>query len=475
MSIGESKWYLSSPDKLSDSLVFPMKRISLVLWLLFIAWLATGVQAQTPADQPTPKPAPALETRPRTTAAPAATIKEHPVAETDSGSPDSSLGTVVGTDPEARPQVAGPAATERRAEPAAASALLLSPPQIQARISEAERLLKSRPAPTALTSPATDQVTLAVLDRTTARIHLATLYKETFLTKGSELTLPSSLGTPLTVRILRANGVNTAVAVFDNQGRSLVPLVVEFPIEKRGVFREMAYYTSAHPALLSPDLTRSGRAYVHSMIDLAVKRLREHGTLISPQIIDVAERLCLVEHVDHDRFRNENRQALFDEIYSLFALNEPDTYRYSVSSAGAGGMVQMIPWAYNLVRQRHPGVGLMPDFVSGMRNHANALQAMLLYMQDTWNDLAANEDVQYALSARLATQIELLAAGYNSNAARLPLYLRRGGSSWRTLIPRETQMYLQIYKSVEGLVPQSARAPVTSTSRNPEPGRSHSL
>ena len=220
--------------------------------------------------------------------------------------------------------------------------------------------------------------------------------------------------------MLRANGVNTAVAVFDSQGRSLVPLVVEFPIEKRGVFREMAYYTSAHPALLSPDLSRSGRAYVHRMIDLAVARLREKGTFISPQIVDVAERLCLVEHVDHDRFRLENRLALFDEIYSLFALNEPDTYRYSVSSAGAGGMVQMIPWAYNLVRQRHPGVGLTPDFVVGMRNHANALQAMLLVHAGHLERSGANEDVQYALSAKLATQTELLAAGYNSNAARLP-------------------------------------------------------
>jgi hypothetical protein len=193
------------------------------------------------------------------------------------------------------------------------------------------------------------------------------------------------------------------------------------------------------------------------MIDLAVKRLREKGTFISPQIVDVAERLCLVEHVDHERFRLENRAALFDEIYSLFALNEPDTYRYSVSSAGAGGMVQMIPWAYNLVRQRLPGVGLIPDFVVGMRNHGNALQAMLLYMQDTWTDLAASEDVQYALSARQATQVELLAAGYNSNAARLPLYIRRGGVSWRTLIPRETQIYLQIYKTLEGIVPQKSR------------------
>lgn len=348
---------------------------------------------------------------------------------------------------------------------------VLSPSQIQARIAEAERLLKSRPLLTAKTSPSIDLVTLAVLDSNPSRIHLVTLYKEMFLAKGSELTVPSSLGTQLNVRIVRANGVNTAVTIFDNQGRSLVPLVVEFPIERGGAFREMAYYTSAHPALLSPDLSRSGRAYVHRMLDLAVKRLRDKGTFISPQIVEVAERLCLVEHVDHGRFRLENRVALFDEIYSLFALNEPDTYRYSVSSAGAGGMVQMIPWAYNLVRQRHPGVGLTPDFVLGMRNHGNALQAMLLYMQDTWNDLAANEDVQYALSAKLATQTELLAAGYNSNAARLPLYIRRGGASWKTLIPRETQIYLQIYKALEALVPQKMHTGAPSPATGSKPAR----
>jgi hypothetical protein len=431
-----------------------MKRISFAALLLVIACSLAAAQTQAPQTK-TPSPSP--EPWPRVSAplAPIARPAERQsVPDSEENEVTSPQGTVVGSKPESRPQVGGPAATERRPEPLAASARVLSPPQIQSRIAEAERLLRSRPFQTAKTSPAIDLVTLAALDRSTSRIHLVTLYKETFLTKGSELTVPSSLGTSLSVRVLRANGVNTAVAIFDSQGRSLVPLVVEFPIEKRGVFREMAYYTSAHPALLSPDLSRSGRAYVHRMLDLAVKRLREKGTFISPQIVDVAERLCLVEHVDHDRFRNENRLALFDEIYSLFALNEPDTYRYSVSSAGAGGMVQMIPWAYNLVRQRHPGVALIPDFVVGMRNHGNALQAMLLYMQDTWNDLAANEDVQYALSARLATQTELLAAGYNSNAARLPLYIRRGGASWKTLIPRETQIYLQIYKTLEGLVPQ---------------------
>jgi hypothetical protein len=332
----------------------------------------------------------------------------------------------------------------------------LTPSVIQARISEAQRMFKTRPKPTALV-PQIEFVTVAALDRETARTHFITVSKETFLTKGAEINTVTSEGTQVNLRIVRANGVNTAMTIFTPDGKSLAPLTIEYPIERGGKYLETAYYTSAHPALLSKDLVRSGQSYVRNMLDLAAKRLRDKGVAISPQLVDVAERLCVVEHVDHGRFRDENRLALYDEIYSLFALNELDTYRYSVSSAGAGGMVQMIPWAYNLERTRHPGVGLIPDFVVGMRNHSNALQAMLLYMHDTWNELTANDEVKYALGANIATPSELLAAGYNSNAAKLPGYLKRGGDNWRVLIPRETQMYLQIYKSFEGLVPMQNR------------------
>jgi hypothetical protein len=334
----------------------------------------------------------------------------------------------------------------------------LTPSLIQTRISDAQRMLKTRPKPTSLAVGQIEFVTIAALDRETAHTHFITISKQTFLTRGAELSTVTSEGTNVTLRIIRANGVNTAMTILTPDGKSLAPLTIEYPIERGGKFLETAYYTSAHPALLSPDLMRSGQSYVRNMLDLAAKRLRERGVAISPLLVDVAERLCVVEHVDHERFRAENRLALYDEIYSLFALNELDTYRFSVSSAGAGGMVQMIPWAYNLVRQRHPGVGLTPDFVTGMRNHSNALQAMLLYMNDTWADLTANDEVKYALGAKIATPSEILAAAYNSNAAKLPSYLRRGGDGWRTLIPRETQMYLQIYKSFEGLVPLPNRA-----------------
>ena len=334
----------------------------------------------------------------------------------------------------------------------------LTPSLIQNRITEAQRMFKTRPKATAMTVGQIDFLTIAALDRDTARTHFITVLKKTFLTKGSVINTTTSEGASVTVNIVRANGVNTAMTIFTPDGKALTPLTIEYPIERGGKFLETAYYTSAHPALLSPYLVRSGQSYVRNMLDLAAKRLRDKGVAISPQLVDVAERLCVVEHVDHERFRAENRLALYEEIYSLFALNQIDTYRFSVSSAGAGGMVQMIPWAYNLERERHPGVGLIPDFVTGMRNHNNALQAMLLYMQDTWNEMTANDEVKYALAAKTATPSELLAAGYNSNAAKLPGYLKRGGDSWRILIPRETQMYLQIYKSFEGLVPMQTRA-----------------
>ncbi|HKQ99061.1 MAG TPA: hypothetical protein VJT09_00230 [Pyrinomonadaceae bacterium] len=334
----------------------------------------------------------------------------------------------------------------------------LSMNKISARLAEAKRLLKSRPALTALTSPSLYTVTLAAFDDKSSQIHLISIPKEIFLKKGSELSLTTSLGASVQVRVIRANGVNTAVTVFDSTGRSFVPLIVEYPIERGGVLNETAYYVSAHPALLSPDVVKAGQNYVRTMIDLAAKRLKDKGVPIPSNLVDIAERLCIVEHTDHTRFRNEDRKALFEEIFSLYALNELDTYRHSVSVAGAGGMVQMIPSTYQMVRRMHPGVGLNPDFVYGMRNHGNALEAMLLYMLDTWKLLAGNSDVSGALASGVATWPELMAAGYNSNPAKLPQYIRRGGSGWRVLIPRETQMYLQIYRALEGAIPMKTRS-----------------
>jgi hypothetical protein len=422
-------------------------------------------QSQQQQQQPAPQPA-TQAVAPVKTATPSQTPANVPT-----GVPN------VTNAPAQSPSVVAPSMTAPVVVPSIAlkPATPISPNKIRARILESQRLFKTRITPTALgSSPNLNFVTLAALDDDSSQIHLLTLAKEVFLKKDTELTVASSLGGFLRVRIVRSNYVNTAVTISDLTGRQLAPLLVEYPIEKFGRYRETAYYTSAHPALLTPELVKNGQAYVRTMVDLAAKRLKDKGHHMTPEVLDMAERLCLVEHVDHDRFRKESRLALFNEVYALYALNELDTYRYSVSTAGAGGMVQMIPWTYQMLRQRYPAVGLNPDFVFGMRNHGNALEAMLLYIRDTWSDLLRNETITDALATGIATPADLIAAGYNSNPAKLAGYIRRGGASWRTLIPRETQMYLQIYQSLESVTPIKARAkqpekvPATPTAQTPE-------
>ena len=320
----------------------------------------------------------------------------------------------------------------------------LSPAEITLRISEARQLLQTS------LSVSSDSVGLAVLDSELGKLGVVSLPKTEFLTKDTVLSASTSLGRKVQVEIVRANGVNTALVVTDvKSGQPLVPLVVQFPIVKNGGISEVAYYSSAHPALLSAELTNAGQSYVRTKLDLAAARLAAQGISIPADIVNVAEHLCIVEHTDHKRFINEKQSELFPEILSLYALNQAGTYRYSVSTAGAGGMIQMIPKTYEAIRQQHSSVALNPDFVSGMRDHSNALEAMLLYMNDTWNDLAKRAEVQAALDSGIAHKAELLAAGYNSNPARLPGYLKDGGSEWRTRIPAETQMYLRIYGSVD--------------------------
>jgi hypothetical protein len=327
----------------------------------------------------------------------------------------------------------------------------------RARISRARQLLEHAP------DPAGDTVAVAAEDADGEQVHVFTLPKTTLLQQGATAEVASSLGTRLHVAVVRPNYVNTSLRVADESGRELVPLLIKYPRTEGKQIKEIAYYTSAHPALAAPALTRDGQSYVRQTLDAAATQLRARGEQIDPAVVDIAERLCVDEHTDHKRFLTEDHAAIFDEIDTLYALNAGDTFRYSVSTAGAGGMIQMIPKTYAGIRDQHPKAALEADFVTGMQDHQNAARAMLLYLQDTWNDLARRDEIKSALASNLATQAELLAAGYNSNPGRLASYLEKGGTTWRTLIPAETQMYLQIYAAVDSLVPRGASTRIAAS------------
>ncbi len=325
--------------------------------------------------------------------------------------------------------------------------------QLKAKIAQARTLMQTRPMPTAMGDFNTDIIRLAYNDYKANQIDFVMLTKTAFLSKDMELTTTSAEGKTVFVRIIRANGVNTQVILLDETDKPHTPLLVQYPIEKEGRFTEMAFYTSAHNGIITSEVVNAGKLYVKNTIDTARQKLKEKGVLIQPIVADMAERLATVEHVDHQRFKTEYQLNVFNDIFTLYALNEGNTYRYSVSRAGAGGMVQMIPPTYYMVRNRYYAVNLMPDFVEGMKNHVNATQAMLLYMQMTWDDLISSETVYNAIENGVARPVELMSAGYNSNPAKLAGYIKRGGNNWRNLIPKETQIYLQINASMDRFVP----------------------
>jgi hypothetical protein len=326
--------------------------------------------------------------------------------------------------------------------------------QIKAKITQAKTLMQTRPMQTAMTTGylVTDVLRVAFNDWKTNEIDFVTMTKAIFLARDMEYQTVSANGKNIVVKIIRANGVNTPIIIMDADNKPHTPLVVQYPIERNGSLAEMAYYTSTHPGIVTPEVINAGKLYVRNTIDAARDTLQKKGIFIQPIVADIAEKLCTVEHVDHARFKNEYHLNVYNDIFTLFALNEGNTYRYSVSSAGAGGMVQMIPSTYFMVRSRYYSVGLIPDFVEGMRNHPNAAQVMLLYMQMTWDDLLSRGTIATALENGVAMPDELMSAGYNSNPAKLAGYIKRGGSNWRNLIPRETKIYLQINSSLNRYV-----------------------
>lgn len=413
----------------------------------------------TPYSTPTPTPTPAARVVITTNSTPVPSPSPTPT-------PKVIVVTSDGTNPSATPRpIFTPSPTPSTNQifpmptPMPVAYRVMSFNQLRDKISEAKRLMQARPMQTAMTDSflSTDIIRMAFFNWKINQIDFLVLTKSVFLSRDTELTVVSSAGRQMRIRIVRANGVNTAVTIYDEDNQPQTPLVVQYPIEKGGSLAETAYYVSSHPGIATPEVINVGKLYVRNTIDIARDKLKEKGIFISPQVADIAERLSTVEHIDHQRFWSEYQPQLFNEIFSLYALNEGNTYRYSVSRAGAGGMVQMIPSTYYMIRNRYYNVGLMPDFVEGMRNHVNAAQAMLLYMQMTWNDLSANETILTAMMSGTATQPELMAAGYNSNPSKLAGYINRGGSNWRALIPAETKVYLQIYSSLERAVPMAPR------------------
>jgi hypothetical protein len=193
-------------------------------------------------------------------------------------------------------------------------------------------------------------------------------------------------------------------------------------------------YVPYSSKLNQQDVADYGDAYLNNMIKQAESQLMNipaasQGGKTVPQAISPAlvKALIYAEHMDTTEFlSSSNPTPLINKVNVLFAGNEGDTYKYSVSSANARGISQFIPSTYASLVKRHPEANLTADYVAGMSDHVNAIKATFLLL----DDYTASVQNQSAGNFVLASPSEYGVASYNGGVTRIARSIKNFGAQW---------------------------------------------
>lgn len=315
--------------------------------------------------------------------------------------------------------------------------------------------------------------TLTVKDLAVAVFDPATgsILTTSAMQRGSEFEFPDK---NVDIKKIRFNGVNTRFQVNKPSGGLVVALkYLITPVEsgsKAAIEQAMypALYTPYSPELTGIETSSAGDAYLTSVIQSAAAALAAKQSVsvpgktipeaIKPELVRA---LLYAEHMDTTEFLNtSNTQSLIDKVNVLLATNKGDTWKYSVSSAGAAGISQFIPSTYASLVKRHADVALIPDFVAGMRDHVNAVKATFILLDD-YIKAVQDRAPEYFLSGHA---FDYGVAAYNGGPARVALAAKQFGTAWyedqsARLAPFDEQIALQT-KVVQGLQSQIKKTKV---------------
>jgi len=274
------------------------------------------------------------------------------------------------------------------------------------------------------------EMALAVLD-TEGKFHVVRGLKRD--NKGFETLTP---GYALLLR--RENGINSEFECVNPAGSQV--LAIKYPVSNEngrfGGNAEVieAVYTPYSAEIESPYLVRRGLDIQDGFIEKAYERLKRRGvrshafegrniTEVVPR--DVVRVLLINEHIDPGEFRSQGFAApLARRVLTVVATNAEKAYAYSISKAGARGLVQMITSTYNLLLRKYPEAGLTPNFSVGMGDPVNAVMAQVLLCDADWESLRSRFEIG-------SEQIgPYLAAAYNGGVGRVLALLSSEQEEW---------------------------------------------
>lgn len=241
------------------------------------------------------------------------------------------------------------------------------------------------------------------------------------------------------IKLARFNGVNSSFKISKPENGSILALKYLITPTESGSQKTIlnAMYESVYvpfsEALNSPEIAAYGQNYLNGVINKVAQDLRyiPSQAISGKQIVEaippaMIKGLIYAEHSDSGKVLYGNPQTALDQLNILFAVNEGDTYKYSVSSAGARGLAQFMPATYGSLVQRHPEAGLLPDFVAGMSDHTNAIKAMYLLI----DDYAGAVRVKAATGFTEGQVFDYGAASYNGGTARVVKAINNLGAGW---------------------------------------------
>ncbi|MFP5263189.1 MAG: hypothetical protein ACLGJB_14910 [Blastocatellia bacterium] len=240
------------------------------------------------------------------------------------------------------------------------------------------------------------------------------------------------------ISVRRENGINTDFACINPPGGKV--LAVKYPVSNEGnrfgsgdLVIE-AVYTPYSGEIKTEDVIRRGIEVQDEFIRRAYAHLAERGVMsrafpgrkvVDVIPTDVLRVLLMNEHIDPGEFKSEGlTRSLVERVLTVIGTNGDKAYTYSVSSAGARGLVQMIPSTYSLIANRYPGAGLKLNFTQGMADPVNAVVAQVLLCDSDWQTIKTRSDIS---AERIGPY---LAAAYNGGVGRVLSILSHNETDW---------------------------------------------
>ena len=235
----------------------------------------------------------------------------------------------------------------------------------------------------------------------------------------------------------KENGINSDIGCIEPSGKVLA---VKYPVDNEagrfgpGPAVIEAVYTPYSGEIKNEQIVKRGIEVQKEFVNKAYKRLREREVysrafpgrkvvdVIPKQILTV---LLMNEHIDPGDYRNEMvTRPLVERVLTVIGANSDKAYAYSVSYAGARGLVQMIPSTYNRIAALYPSAGLMSNFTQGTGDPVNAVMAQVLLCDSDWRAIKDHADIP---ADRIGPY---LAAAYNGGVGRVLSCLSNDEADW---------------------------------------------